>query len=378
MRKQLLSLLLVLANIGLLQAKEFSASGMEPFWDLTLKHKQGEQYQAVLSYPNETGATEVTAIVERYDHKDYSTYDGQGSDGKPLSIMLIEKPCVTEGKGDTLSHLVIVGKRFEGCGGDVLIDSDEVENDGTKNEDALLSPQCALEKAKKLNTLGFDWYKKKKFYQALPYFLQATKTDRQYALGYYNFACTASIVARDLDCSQDNSIIEAVSLSGVIEALKKSASLDPTRRERSKTDPDLVLVRKSAQYYREVLGYSPNNNAEFTKILRQSIWQQTDDGYPKDGKPARLFFKANNVVEMRRYRGEDEYTGSSDRIISITGHYRVNNGAVTITLNDKSVTGKLISGGELYFPDAFKYNVLPSMVFGYSFPIHCPMRGREW
>ncbi|MDP8162395.1 hypothetical protein QJU89_02295 [Pasteurella skyensis] len=377
MRKQLVSILLVLANIGLLQAKEFSGGGMEPFWDVILKHQNDELYQAVLSYPNETGITKVRGIVERYDHKDYSTYNGQGSDGKPLSIMLIEKPCVTEGKGDTLSHLVIVNQRFDGCGGDVLIDSDEGENDDTENENWQRS-QGDFQKAKKLNTRGFRLYKQRKYYQALPLFLQATKADRHYALGYYNFACTASIVAPTLDCSQDESITSAVSLYDVIQALKKAVSLDPVRRERSKTDPDLALVRKSAQYYREVLGYSPNNNAEFTKILRRSVWRQGDDDYPKDGKPARLFFRANNVVEMRRYRGKDEYSGSPDRIISITGHYRVHNGAVTITLNDKSTTGRLTSDSDLYFPDAFRQNVLPSQIFGYLFPIHCPTSGREW
>ncbi len=376
MKKLLLTALLI-ATFGQLYAEVFTAGGMEPFWDLTLKHKNDHLYQAVLSYPNETGIMEIKAVVTKTHHKDYVTYQGQGSNGKPLSIMTVERPCVSEGKGDTLSHLVIVNA-FEGCGGKVLINSDDNEQtDNNQTNGQVAHKKTAREKAKQLNTQGFRLYKQGKYYQALPLFHRATKTDNRYALGQYNFACTAAIVLDRFDCHQDDSLLELAKPDKIFTALKKSIMLDPKRLARSKTDPDLALIRKSYRYYRDILGYSPKNDGQFKEILTNAVWEQSIGFYAHHGKPIRLIFRkgSNNEVMLRQSRPKNGHDDAWEDVYK-TGKYRVHNGTVTLIFNSdkhgaQHITGRINNEGDLHFAGASDSGILPLDDYRFRFPTPC-------
>ncbi len=349
--KKLLLITLFISTFGQLCAKEFTAGGMEPFWDLTLEHKNGYMYQAALSYPDETGITIIKATVERFDHRDYTTYRGQDSNGKPFSVMAVEKTCISEGKGDTLSHLVIVNG-FEGCGGNVLIDSDDNEQlDKQRN-----SGQSAHEKAKQLNIQGFRLYKQGKYKQALPLFHRATQTDSRYALAQYNLACTAAIIARGNQCFQDEELSNLLTLGHIMAALKQSIKLDAKRKDKSQIDPDLAQVRQAYPYYHDILHYSPNNDHQLRQMLKKINWQQAAGFYPHQGKPARVIFGSHSV------------TAINNKGLRRSGRYSLNNGLITLTFasekdGQQQITGRLIDNdgtfrGVLRFSGASKANIL--------------------
>ncbi len=355
--KKILLIALFFTTFGQSHAKEFTAGGMEPFWSLNLKQQHDNQYQAVLSYPNETGITTIEATVERFDHRDYTTYQGQGSNGKPFSIMTAEKPCVSEGKGDTLSHLVIVNG-FEGCGGNVLINSDDNEQaDNYRNSGQSTHKKTAHEKAKQLNTLGFRLYKQGKYQQALPLFYRASKTDSRYALAQYNLACTAAMIARRNQCFQDEELSHLLALDSITAALKQSIMLDPKRKSKSQTDPDLAQVRQTYPYYRDILHYSPDNDRQLRQMLENINWSQAGGFYPHQGKPARILFDSDSVTTI------------NNKGLQRTGRYSLNNGLITLTFTSENygrqqITGRLLDNdgtfrGVLRFSGAAKANVLP-------------------
>ncbi len=350
--KKLLLVALLITTFGQLFAKEFTAGGMEPPWSLSLNQQHGKQYRAVLSYPNETGIIKIKAIVTKTYHKDYVTYQGKSSNGKLFSVMTVEKPCVNEGKGDTLSHLVIVNA-FEGCGGNVLINSDDNEQvDNNRN-----SGQLTQEKAKQLNTQGFRLYKQGKYQKALLLFYRAIQADNHYALGHYNLACTAAIIARRKQCPEGEKLSELLDLDRILEALKQSIKLDSRRKTKSQTDPDLALVRQTYPYYRDILHYSPNNDRQLRQMLENIHWQQAAGFYPHHGKPARILFAGGSVTTI------------NNKGLHRSGRYSLNNGLITLTFTSEKygrqqITGRLMDNdgsfrGVLRFSGAAKANVLP-------------------
>ncbi len=282
--KQLLLTLLLAGAVVNTYAK-FEASGMEPFWDIQLTQLKGNQYQANFSYDGH----KVKTILRKSKHNGYNLYSGKYKSPVPywrkdnnrsFTVKTIKKSCIAEGSGNTWSHMVTVNG-FRGCGGKLLIDLDEQEYQAHVNKS----------KARWLNTKGFRLYKKGQYYRALPLFYQSMQADTRYALSYYNYACTASLIAGGADIQHySDDVSELVDLEKIISALETSVSIDPKRKEKSKTDPDLALIRHSSLYYRDVLGYDNYNNAEFKKILTHSVWEQMFGFYTHHGKPVRLFF----------------------------------------------------------------------------------------
>ncbi len=345
MKKLLLRSAFFLASISHAYAADFTAGGMEPFWSLSLTQYLGDDYEAELSYPNETGVTEIKATVIKHYHKGFITYKGKDSSGKPMSIMAIEKPCVTDGKGDTLSHVVTVNG-FEGCGGKVIaLVEDDSQEDNTQQDNQQSSQQKlqhhsqplnpARVKAKQLNTKGFHLYKQGKYKQALPLFQRARRTDTSYVLGHYNFACTASIIARKYRCLSSNTLQDLVTVDNAIQALKKSIQLDPKRKAKSQTDPDLAALRKTYRYYRDILHYSPHNDRQLRNFLRKLDWTQAFGFYPHHGTPANIKF-ASNTFSTANNSGRKQ-----------TGRYTVHGGLITLKLNGRTSTGRLVEDADL-------------------------------
>ncbi len=312
MKKLLLNTLL-LVGFTSAYAEDFTAGGFEPSWSLTIKHKTGNTYQATLSRE----LTEVKAVVTRIDRKGYTLFKGQGSDGRPLTIKAIEKSCVNDGKGDISSYTVDVKDRFEGCG--------DFEN----------PQQSAWAQAKALNAKGYRHYKRGHYKQALLLFQHAREADWNYVLGHYNFACTAAIMMRNNKCITDGDLVDLADVDTVFAALKQSIKLDPKRKAKMQTDPDLSQLRKTYEYYRRVLGYSPNNNRQLKEMLQKLEWTQAHGFYPHHGKPATIRFRGNQVI-VTDNRGNQQ-----------KGTYTVSNGSIRVTVKGKRLTGKLIADADL-------------------------------
>ncbi len=343
-----LLLIAVLITVGQVHAKEFIAGGMRPFWMLSLRPQHGSQYQAVLSYLNASGAIKIKAVVTKTHHKDYATYQGQGSNGKPLSIMIAGRPCVTEGNRNTWSHLVIVNE-FKGCGGNELINMDH-----NKQIDKQSGRQTTHEKAQQLNMRGYHLYKQGRYKQALSLFHRATQANNRYALAQYNLACTAAIMARRNQCFQDEKLSELLELDRILTALKQSIKFDAKRKNKSQTDPDLARVRKTYQYYRDILRYSPNNDDQLRQMLKNINWQQAAGFYPHHGKLANIKFDSSS------------FFATDNKGRKKTGHYSLDNGLITLTFTSsrQKITGRLLDNngafrGVLRFSGAAKANILP-------------------
>ncbi len=319
---------LVLTGISSACAATFDASGSEPFWSLSLEQQIGDQYQAVFSYAGETGIVEERETVFKKYHKGFTRYLGESRGGNELSIVTIKKNCVSDGKGDTLSHIVIVNEMFEGCGGDVLASEGESEQRQSVHK-------TELSEAKKLNSQGYNLYKQGKYRKALVLFNRARKSDRNYAVAHYNFACTASIISRKYQCLNSDKMQRLVTLDKVIEALNQSIRLDARRKAKSQTDPDLKALRNTYAYYRNVLHYSPNNNSQLRQILRRLDWTQAFGFYPHHGSPASIKF------------GSNTFTTTANNGSKKTGAYTLHHGLIKLTLGAKTATGRLVNEPDL-------------------------------
>lgn len=373
MKKITKTTLLVTCLLGLsgqVFGKDFTASGSEPFWSVTLKPLNGDNYRAVFSYPGETDVVNVRATVSKSIHKHYDNYQGQSDNGKPFSLMAIKKSCTDDGKGDTWSHVVTVsaiGGTFDGCGGVVTQDSEDWSDNNQSNAQPPVNP--AREQAKKLNTQGFHLYQQGKYYQALPLFKKATQADKSYVLGQYNLACTAAIVLKNFDCHQDESLLDIANPNTILTALKQSIRLDPKRKAKSQTAPDLALVRKSYRYYRDILGYSPNNDRQLREMLENIEWTQAAGFYAHQGKMARLYFDKDSVTEIDN-KGREK-----------SGKYRLNHGEITLTFHSKKygrqqISGRLVDNdgvfdGVLHFDGAAAAHVLTFDDYTFTFPTPC-------
>ncbi len=255
--------------------------------------------------------------------------------------------------------------------------------------------QANQAKAKRLNTKGYRLYKQGKYYQALPWFQQATQADSNYMLGQYNLACTASIVLNSFDCRQDEGLLEIADPDRIFSALQKTLALNPQRLAKIKTDPDLAMVRKSYRYYRDILGYSVHNNRQFKEILMNVDWTSDTAGW---FLPDRLTFKANGTVILEQssftYRdknGQKVTVMYSSQIPDIayangrtvnenrvhkTGKYQLANGMVTVEFDSKTkgklrVSGRINENGELNFAGENVFDVLPSSAYRFHFPTPC-------
>ncbi len=358
MKKLLVSTLML---AGVAHAETFEAGGTEPGWSLTLTKLHGYQYKAVLSsaMKDDNISTIVRATVTRNPHRYFSTYSGRGSDGRPFSIIAIEQNCVGDGKGDTFSHVVVVNDHYEGCGGKVLIDSDAGEQGHADHNNQHNPVNSARAKAKKLNAQGYHWYKQGRYTKALPLFNRARAADSSYAVAHYNFACTASILSRKYQCLTSNQMQNMVTLNKTVKALKQAIRLEPKRKAKSQTDPDLKALRKTYAYYRDVLHYSHRNNTQFQRILRGLDWTQAGNFYAHHGKPVKLTFKGNHVVTVRWNERSSDSSETRDKTRYKNGTYRVHGGKVTITYKGQTTTGRFVVDPDFGAMLKFSGNVLP-------------------
>ncbi len=379
MKKLLLNTLL-LAGFTSAYAADFTASGDNPPWSLSLTQYIGDEYEAAFSYVGETGKTEVSATVFKKYHPAFTRYLGKANNGDEISVVVIKKDCVRNGK--TLSHEVIINELFEGCGGKVVAST---ANRQTAQQAQKKSPPVspARAKAKRLNTKGYRLYKQGYLCNAIPYFDRARKVDKSYVLAHYNLACSASL-ALATDCKDmDNGMNELEQygdIETIISALKIATKLDPKHKVKSKIDPDLAYARKSYRYWHEILGYSTKNNAQFLTMLKNMEWEDEGASYyyvGYKGEPAALIFKDNGKVLVRKARPFDDSGYQNPNKEYYSGKYRVHNGKVTLTFSrngrQQVTTGYLIAKEEgfhgiLLFKGAREANILPANRFSFHEP----------
>ncbi len=350
MKKVLVSTLIL---AGVAHAETFKASGFEPSWALSIQRQNG-QYLATFSSP--TRNAPLKAVVTRDYHRNYLVYNGESRSGERLSVMVIKKPCLTEGRGNTLSHLVIANG-MDGCGGKEIRPVDDEQHSQDHSQHTPVN--SARAKAKKLNAQGYHWYKQGRYTKALPLFNRARAADSSYAVAHYNFACTASILSRKYQCLTSNQMQNMVTLNKTVKALKQAIRLEPKRKAKSQTDPDLRALRKTYAYYRDVLHYSHRNNTQFQRLLRGLDWTQAGNFYAHHGKPVKLTFKGNHVVTVRWNERSSDSSETRDKTRYRDGAYRVHGGKVTITYQGQTTTGRFVVDPDFGAMLKFSGNVLP-------------------
>lgn len=261
--------------------------------------------------------------------------------------------------------------------GQVFAKDSNHESDKHSNQQATSPVSQAHQQARKLNTKGFRLYRQGQYYQALPLFKKATQADKNYVFGQYNLACTASIVLTDFDCGHDD-LLEFVDFDLIITALKQAISLDPKRRAKSQTDPDLALVRKSFRYYHEILGYSIHNDQQLKAMLVGIDWQTEFRWYHAEPIGQLMFstdgqvtLKTAAMIEGEIPRGSKPWTNSYRR-----GRYQVSNGTVTLIFNSdrygrQQITGQLDNQGVLRFDGAANAKILPADSYQFIKPEPC-------
>lgn len=228
-----------------------------------------------------------------------------------------------------------------------------------------------VEQAKKLNARGLQLYQQGQYYQALPLFKQATQADKNHVSGQYNLARTASLVLKRFDCHQDEALLDIANPDTIFTALKQSIKLDPRRKAKSQTDPGLALLRRSYRYYRDILGYSSDNDRQLREMLENIDWTQAAGVYAHHGKPSQLYFRKNSHL----------VTVINNKGLKKLGRYHLDNGLITLTFYTKrygrqQITGRLLDSdgifeGVLHFDGAATAHILPFDDYRFSFPTPC-------
>ncbi|MDP8176801.1 hypothetical protein QJU83_04500 [Pasteurella skyensis] len=321
MKKGLLSILLI-ASLGQLNAKIFTAFGIEPYWSIDLKSQgNSDIYQATFSHPSEKGIEYIEGRLRKVSSSGLQ-FKGATTAGESFIMNVYSERCTDYASDDDYPTRVTVrigDWRFDGCSRERF--------EQKKHRDPVNNARA---KARKLNTRGYHLYKQGKYKKALLLFNQARKADNSYDKGHYNFACTASIIAHRNQCLQSEKLQQLVTLDNVLRALKRSIKITPQRKAKSQTDPDLATLRSTYQYYRDILHYSPNNDRQLREMLRKLKWTQAFGFYPHHGVRARIEFD-DYYVTTTANSGQQQ-----------TGNYQIYNGLITLTFGGKTATGRLV------------------------------------
>ena len=157
----------------------------------------------------------------------------------------------------------------------------------------------------KLNKMGYEKYKNSDYEGALILFEDSIKSDPDYALPYYNAACTIGLILKYLSVGYPEEI--EVKEKG-LGYLSKAIKLNPEFVENAKKDNDFEKYRNEIEYY-YVLGYNSNNIDELKEVLL-NIWQwevskDNDQSYDKNYTAVR--FRKNDNVIIPNYFFETKY-----------------------------------------------------------------------
>lgn len=198
--------------------------------------------------------------------------------------------------------------------------------------------------AKELNTLGFRLYKLGNYGEALDYFKNAIEVNPDYALAHYNLACTLGVLRK-----QNKECYYEAYRERIVHHLSRAVELDPNRRERMKSDPDLEPIHDTVGY-QIMLGKNPNKTKDAISILINVTWYSP--GLGMYGPLSGLNFKTGGVVEKWTFDIDSQTQGM------LKGIYKVDGNKVTITMTNgtegpSTYNGQLEKDGTLQFEEMF-------------------------
>jgi len=152
----------------------------------------------------------------------------------------------------------------------------------------------------RLNKMGYEKYKSKDYEEALKLFDESIKSDPNYALPYYNAACTIGLILKYRSVGFPEEIeVKEKGLGYLLKAIKLKSEFV----QNAKKDNDFEKYRNEIEYY-NVLGYNSNNIEELKEVLL-NIWQwevskDNDQSYDKNYTAIR-FRKDDNVIIPNYY-----------------------------------------------------------------------------
>lgn len=200
-------------------------------------------------------------------------------------------------------------------------------------------------KSMSLNREGYDHYKKGEFVEAEHIFRSAVKEDPSNAKANYNLACTLAILYSKTSCEY--------SRYQPLEFLEKAVALDPERRTKMQSDPDLEPVRRLFRYQR-LLGLRIDRTGDVKKILLAITWYGPSHG--ATGPNFKLTFRPDGSVTFQ----DKVFTEESILRPDLPGTYKVDGPNITITLkqprNGQTVFhGTLKEDGRIIFDGDLEY-----------------------
>jgi tetratricopeptide (TPR) repeat protein len=188
---------------------------------------------------------------------------------------------------------------------------------------SILFVSAASRSARELNTEGYRLYQQKRYAEAMELFRKATEADSKYALAHYNLACTLAILRTVEGPCEHNAYRRTI-----IHHLREAVQLDPRRKSRLKSDPDLKPVHDTFGY-QILLGLSLKNSSDVQTILTRVSWYGPSPGVY--GPISGVRFKSNGKVALW-------VLDENARKKEYTGKYTVMGSRISIQL-DQSLAG---------------------------------------
>lgn len=226
----------------------------------------------------------------------------------------------------------------------------------------LMTPLTVMAATTDYNALGYREYKTNNIEKALVLFEKATVKQPKNPFGYYNLACTLSIMReRGLVCEYHAYIPR------IIELLQTAIALDFRRQYRAMVDEDLTAVHPTA-YFRFLQGFTYDTDSDLALFLSKVNWYGLR--YGMTGVPGQMVFRYERDnygtfdYDMGGYMDFTENIDEDTDLVYVSrgrgaGTYRVEDGKIYVDYTEQDgvdknavlsfeYTGKsaVLSGGE--------------------------------
>jgi hypothetical protein len=217
---------------------------------------------------------------------------------------------------------------------------------------ALCGTLAHADKAADLIAKGEKLFAEKKWAEATTAFRLAVNADKKNGRARFHWA--RGMAALRAAPKHDPCGPQGIGKDNILTQLRQAVALDPTLRDRARTEPLFGVVHEKFAWHHHVLGRSLDQDADVDAILRGVEWHGKSNGVCYH---TYLRFKEGGGVEqwIRDVKSQDDLTCVTRR--ADVGTYTVKEQTVTVKLKGerKAQSGKLTKSGKLLLPDPGPY-----------------------